>query len=217
MGLDKKLEINTENLNALIECNIAYIIKTVSSVTQKYVSVEHDDEFAVALNAFAEAVERYDGEKGNFLSYAGLVMRSRLLTYLKKEQNSKNSVSLDELIDKGYEPHDSSISDPDLHEEIMIYINELKKFNLSLESMADYSPVHKSTRKTSVSIAEKSSHDEKIVSDTYRRKKLPIRPVARLCNVTEKIVKTSKNFILGTMLVFVLKLSCLIFWINETR
>ncbi len=205
-----------ENFNELVERNLPYIVRTISNVTGRYVSVEHDEEFVIALSAFAEAIQRYNSERGSFLSYSGLVIRSRLLNFLQEEKAAE-TVSLEALAELGYEPEEPHAQQEDLHEEIQAYQLELEKFGLSLDAMVDYSPCHRNTRETAILVAEQASRDDKIVSDTYRKRKLPIRPVAQLCHVTEKIVKTSKHFILGTMLIFVLKLSSLIFWIKETR
>ena len=73
-------EIDLEHLNELLERHKAFIIRIVSRMTGRYVYVEHDDEFSIALAAFAEAVERYEREKGDFLSFAKLVIQSRLKT-----------------------------------------------------------------------------------------------------------------------------------------
>ena len=212
-----ELKICIENFNALVERHLPYIVRTISELTGRYVSVEHDEEFVIALSAFAEAIQRYNSERGSFLSYAGLVIRSRLLNFLQQEKAAADTVSLDALVELGYEPEEPHTRQEDLHEEIQAYQLELEKFGLSLDAMVDYSPCHRNTRETAILVAEQASREDKIVSDTYRKRKLPIRPVALLCHVTEKIVKTSKHFILGTMLIFVLKLSSLIFWIKETR
>ena len=206
-----------DNFDELVEKHLPHIIKTISTVTGKYVSIDHDEEFVIALQAFAEAIEHYDDSRGTFLSYSGLVIRSRLLTYLKKESTADEFLSLDLLHEQGTELEDPHTQHDALHEDIQLYQQELQKFGLSLDTMADHSPKHKDTRRTAVQVAEQASHNEKIVSDTYRKKKLPIRRVATFCHVTEKIVKTSKHFILGTMLIFILNLSSLIFWIGETR
>lgn len=211
-----KLNICIENFNELVDLHLPFIIRTISDLTGRYVSVEHDEEFNIALSAFAEAIERYDSQRGNFLSYAGLVIRSRLLNFLQEERTG-SALSLNELMDLGYEPVDTGTTEEDLHLEILAYQQELAKFGLSMDAMVDYSPKHQNTRETAILVAEQSSRDEEIVSNTYRKRKLPIRPVARLCHVTEKIVKGSKHFILGTMLIFVLKLTSLIFWIKDSR
>ena len=217
MEMADELNICIENFNELVDIHLPYIIRTISDLTGRYVSVEHDEEFVIALSAFAEAIQRYDRQRGNFLSYVGLVIRSRLLTFLQEEKNCPDVVSLDALMELGYEPEASEVKDEDLHEEILAYQQELEKFGLSLDTMVECSPNHRNTRETAILVAEQASRDEEIVSDTYRKRKLPVRAVARLCHVTEKIVKTSKHFILGTMLIFVMKLSSLIFWIKESR
>ena len=67
-------EINLGNLNSLIERHMPFLIRTVSNFTGRYISVENDEEFSIGLLAFAEAVKRYEPDRGNFLSFAKLVM-----------------------------------------------------------------------------------------------------------------------------------------------
>lgn len=208
--------ICTEHLEQLIKKYMPFIIRTVSNITGKYVSVEHDDEFSIALSAFAEAVERYQEEKGKFLPFAGMVIRSRLLSYLEKE-NRRREDSLDEMMENGKDFLEKDLHQEELHEEIIEFQSELQKFSLSLEILAENSPKHKDTRKTAVNIAEHSSRDDEVINQTYRKLKLPIRMVSRLCEVSERIVKANKFFILATMLVFIKKLPCLCDWIKGTR
>lgn len=76
------------------------IIKTVSSITGRYVSVKNDDEFSIALMAFKEAVDKYYENKGIFSSFAKLVISSRVKNHLVRE----NIAKLDE--DEEYDDHD---------------------------------------------------------------------------------------------------------------
>lgn len=207
-----------EKLETLVQQHMPFIIRTVSSVTGRYVSIENDDAFSIALSAFAEAVERFDGERGNFLSFAALVIRSRLNTYLEKEHRYQEQiVSLEALEETGGELADRREETLALREEIQQYQAELAKFGLTLEDMADQSPKHRDTRSRGVYAAQQASEDKQIVAETYRKRKLPIRMVAKCSGLSEKIVKTSKAFILGTMLVFVKQLTGLISWIRDTR
>lgn len=211
-------KISIDNLDELVENHIGFIVRKVSSITGRYVSVENDEEFSVALSAFAEAVERYDAEKGSFLSFAGIVIDSRLKTYLEQNNKYKNDVSLDELQENGQDfAKEDDDGKEDLVEEINEFKEELMKFGLTLDTLVEKSPKHSDTRKRAIKIAETSSNESKIVKLTYQKKKLPIREVSRKCNVTEKIVKGSKHFILATMLVFVKKLPMLVRWIKDTR
>lgn len=209
--------ISIDHLEDLVKQYMPFLIRTVSSVTGRYVTIENDDTFSIALEAFAEAVERFEPARGNFMSYAGLVIRSRLNTYLKQENQHIKEISLDALQETDWEVADPNQNQPELHDEIIQYQQELLKFGLTLEALADHAPKHQDTRQRAVQIAEESSNESTIVSQTYQKKKLPVRAVSRLCGVSEKIIKTSKTFILGTMLVFVKKLPGMMSWIRGTR
>lgn len=76
------------DINEIVEENIGFIINTISKVTGKYVSIENDDEFSIGLMAFVEALDKYNQEKGPFLSFAKIVIESRIKNYLAKEKKS---------------------------------------------------------------------------------------------------------------------------------
>ena len=213
-------EISLENLDELVERHMAFLIKTVSRITGRYVSIENDDEFSIALSAFAEAVRRYEPERGAFLAFAGLVIQSRLCTYLEKEQKQADTISLDSLLEQGQEfpePEEDSQGQEILKEEISLFLQELSYFHLTLEDLAEHSPKHQDTKERAISIAEHSSQEPYVVNTTYRKKKLPVRDVARLCCTTEKVVKGSRYFILGVMLIFIKQFSMLLHWIRDGR
>jgi len=182
------------------------------------VYVEQDDEYSIALSAFAEAVEKYQPERGNFLSFAALVIQSRLRSYMSRERHHENVLSLDEMSENGQEFSSSENEEREkLLEEIRMFQEELAIFSLNLEMLADESPKHKDTRNRAVDIAERSSGSADIVNSTYKKKKLPVRQVSRFCNVTEKIVKGSRQFILATMLIFVKRYPILLNWVKGGR
>ena len=205
-----------ENLDSLVEQYMALIIRTASTVTGRYICVENDDAFSIALQAFAEAVERFSPERGAFPGFAALVMKSRLLSYLQSEARQHADVSLEAMEENGQDlaqPQDDSL---ELRSEIQTFVGELALFDLSLEQLVNKAPKHADTRVRAIGVAEQSSRDDAIVSQTYRKRKLPVRAVAQLCQVSDKIVKGSKTFILATMLIFIKKLPSLITWIKET-
>lgn len=208
-------EIGLEHLDKLIERHKGFIIRTASKVSGKYVNIEHDDCFSIALKAFAEAVEKYDETRGSFLSFAKLVMEIRIRNYMLKESRTVKTSSLEELYESGYDfACDLSIEEEILKEEIREYKKELFHFGLTLEILADTAPKHKDTRKNALRIAEKAGNDRPTAELTYSKRKLPIRAVARLCSVTEKIVKGSKNFILAAMVIFIKKYPSLSSWVK---
>lgn len=210
------MKIDIDNIDDLIKENMAFIIRVTSNFTKRYVRIEQDEEFSIALLAFTEAVEKFDEEKGNFLSFARLVIESRLMNEAKKHKQKE--LSLDQLAEDGIEfSKDEKKIDKRLEEEIQLYCDELHFFGLDLEQLADYAPKHRDTKKVAIDAAEQCSMDPPIVKTTYQKKKLPIRQVSRLTLLSEKTIKHSKWFILATMLIFVKNLKCLISWISEVR
>ena len=214
-------EINLGNLNSLIERHMPFLIRTVSNFTGRYISVENDEEFSIGLLAFAEAVKRYEPDRGNFLSFAKLVMESRLKNYVEKKNAHMKEESLEALQETGFDfsqrEDEENEETEKLHEEIIKYREELLLFDLTLEKLADTSPKHRDTRRTAVQTAETASRDPETVEETYRKRKLPVRKVARLGKVTEKVVKNSKTFILAVMIIFVREFTGLRYWIKGTR
>lgn len=209
-------EISLDNLDMLAERHKGFIIRTVSTLTGRYVSVEHDDAYIIALEGFAEAAAKYDSEKGSFLSFAKLVMESRLKNYLAKETRTAAVISLDALYESGLDFEDGISEDERrLKEEIEGYRQQLAYFGLDLELLADTAPKHRDTRENAIGIAEKTSRDKQTVSLTWQKRKLPIRAVARLAEVTEKVVKTGKHFILAALIIFVKKYPGLSDWVKK--
>lgn len=210
-------KIRISNLDILIKDHMAFIIRTVSDFTGRYVSVENDEEFSIALNAFAEAVERYDKEKGSFLSFAKLVILSRLKNNLRKTEKDRKTVSLDLLMESGvdFSSDENNNNCSPYHEEILLYREELLKFDITLEMLAADGPKHKDTKNRAACIGEKASENKEIVDETYDKRRLPVRKVARYTETTEKIVKGSKNFILAVMIMFANKYPTLSGWLKK--
>lgn len=211
-------EISLDNLENLIKDNLAFIIKTVSNITGRYVSCFHDDEFSIALLAFMDAVKKYDESKGNFFPFAKVVIENRLKNYLKEENKYLNITSLDFLNDLGFDFYKEEEKDNlDLKDEISLYQKELEYFNLSFDDLINKAPKHIDTRIKAYEVARDISDNDEIVKETYKKRHLPIRMVSLFSKLSEKIIKRSKEFILATMIVFYKDYSQIKAWIKETR
>lgn len=202
-----------DELEQLIEEHYGLIIKVASEQAGRYVSVENDDVFSVALIAFKEAVEKYDSEKGPFIAYVKLVMKSRIIDYQRKEAKHQTA-SLDQLVEEEhYQIEDPAFAqEDDLKEEIIIWKDELHLFNISLEQLADDAPKHQDTRNRALKISEKSSQHEPITQVMFTKYRLPIKLTAEHNRVSEKIIKGSKNFIISGIIIFYRGLKGIIMW-----
>lgn len=158
--------------------------------------------------AFNEAIKRYEYERGSFLSFARLVINSRIKNYLKKE-NRYTHESIEEN-----EIEDTSFSNEALKEEIKQFENELLKFGIDFEILIDEAPTHEKTRERAIKIGKLISGEQSIMDYIYTKKRLPITFVSRKFNYTVKIVRGSKLFILATSIIYYKKIELLINWIK---
>jgi RNA polymerase sigma factor len=215
--IDLNVDKNT-NINELIENHMPFIIKSISDVTGRYVSCENDEELSVGLLGFHEAIERYDNEKGHFMSFAKLVISSRIKNYLKGENKHQHS-SFEELVDKGLEIKDEYLEQKEdnslLIEEINRLKSEISSFGFTLEDLVNEAPKQQATRKNAIILSEEICKEEEFLSFMYLKKRLPIKRIVLKFSVTEKVIKRSKKFIISVVIIIDKNLSALKNWIRK--
>lgn len=208
-----------DDINEIVEKNIGFIINTISKVTGKYVSIENDDEFSIGLMAFVEALSRYDEEKGPFLSFAKIVIESRVKNYLIKENKKFDVVSIDFYNEIGIDINNilyNPIEDKtELINEIQQFKEELSLFKLTIEDLIEEAPKHSDTRKNAINLSNKASKDSDITDFMYEKKRLPIKKISLKYMVTEKVIKRSKKFIISLIIIFLKKYRNIMLWIGK--
>lgn len=98
-------------LDQLIRQEEAFIIKTSSEITKRYIT-KSDDEWSIALMAFVQAVHDYNLEKGSFIPFAKLVIKRRLIDYIRKQAKYQTEFFVDPNVfdmDKDANEADTSI------------------------------------------------------------------------------------------------------------
>ncbi|WP_053984460.1 sigma factor [Niameybacter massiliensis] len=205
----------------LIEDYIPFIVKVISSITHRYVSIENDEEFSIGLSSFYEAICKYDAHKGDFLPFAQLVIRSRLLNYLNSEKKHAilDSLDTEQAINIGQlkvEYLETTLDGVDLvAEEVQVLTTVLQDFKFDLVSLCTEAPKHEKTRTNAIDISEKVSKDQPLVDLMYLKKRLPITRISLKYNITQKILKGSKKFIITVIIIFDKNLRNLKLWIRK--
>ena len=92
---EKALAARTDEraFEELVASHRQWILRCASQVTHRYIT-DSDDEWSIALMAFHEAVQNYDGEKGSLKSLASVVIRRRVLDYLRSEGRHSAELSV---------------------------------------------------------------------------------------------------------------------------
>ena len=212
-------KVNYECENKFIEEHFPFIIKSISKVTKRYVSIENDEEFSIGVLAFHEAMKKHSEDKGPFLPFANLVISSRIKNYLLKTNKHRLDSSLENLKEDGIE-FSEEISTPiedknHLKEEIeklKVYMNE---FGFDFEDLVDDAPKHKKTRENAIDLSKKISDEKPLVDFMYEKKRLPIKRISLQFSVTEKVIKGSKKFIITVVIIFDKNFRNLKLWIKR--
>ena len=212
-------DIKNTSIDKLIQDYMAFIVKTVSSITGRYVSVENDDELSIALIAFKEAIDKYEESRGSFSSFAKLVISSRVKNYLIKENRNNKVESIEALKDKGIdisEVAETVVEESDeLSNEIGKLKNEIEAFGFTFEDLVDEAPKHEDTRRNAIELSEKVSKEKPLTSFMYEKRRLPIKQISVKFSVTEKVIKRSKKFIIYVVIIIDKNFRNLRLWIKR--
>lgn len=212
-------DIKNTSIDKLIQDYMAFIVKTVSSITGRYVSVENDDELSIALIAFKEAIDKYEDSRGSFSSFAKLVISSRVKNYLIKENRNNKVESIEALKDKGIdisEVAETVVEESDeLSNEIGKLKNEIEAFGFTFEDLVDEAPKHEDTRRNAIELSEKVSKEKPLTSFMYEKRRLPIKQISVKFSVTEKVIKRSKKFIISVVIIIDKNFRNLRLWIKR--
>lgn len=212
-------KIKNTDINELIEEYIPFIIKTISKFTNRYVSIENDEEFSIGLVGFYEAIQKYNNDKGPFLPFAQLVITSRLKNYYNKENKHNLHISMDSMEEEGINIKEKLSNPIEDKSELVDEMDELKReiniFGFSLEDLVDEAPKHADTRANALDLSEKVSKDKPLVDFMYTKMRLPIKQISLKYRVTQKVIKGSKKFIITGIIIFYRNFRNLKLWIKR--
>lgn len=199
--------------NHLLKTYQPFIAKSVSEVCKRYIDPKRDDEFSIGLMAFNEAIMAYSPDKGSsFLSFARLVVKRKVIDYIRHEQGRPTSFSIDENYDDEQmeNPTEVAVAKEKYkleteawyrREEIYDMKEKLHDFKLSFEELAKHSPKHKDARSSAVKVARILLDDDELREYVYTKKKLPIKWLLDKVDVSKKTLERNRKFILAMFIV----------------
>ncbi len=185
------------------------IIKTVSEVTGRYVELENSIELGVAMEKFITVQHHYDPMKGPFIPYVKKSIRNAVIDYLKSEQrHSYYSV-------EDYEILQADSSDVCKAAQLAMYEKELHKYKITFSKLALKAPVHQLTRERLVKLAKQLSTDKTVTSHVKEKKRLPITTISNNYDVSIKVVKSHKLYLLAILIAYMGEVDPVTQWIEE--
>jgi RNA polymerase sigma factor len=200
--------------NHLLQSYHPFIAKCVSEVCKRYIDPKKDDEFSIGLSAFNEAILAYAPEKGSsFLSFAKLVVKRKVIDYIRFSQKGPVTTSLDETYDEEQMENPTEISAVSKayklemdswyrKMEILEFKAKLREYKLTLTELTEVSPKHRDARDSAVRTARILFENEDFRTYVREKKKLPMKELLKQVNVSKKTLERNRKFIIAIFIVF---------------
>ena len=202
---------DTQKADDLIRTYIPFIRFEASKFLSRPCS-EQDDEYSIAMIAFHEAILGYAKERGAFLSYAAMVIRSRLIDYRRKESRHQGHVSLyaqseeDDrpLVDTIAQTSDrmeESINLEATQHEIQELSSVMETFGVSFSDAAENSPKQERTLEACRAAIHYAIENPRLLDQLLSSKKLPMAQLVSGSGADRKTLERHRKYILVMLLV----------------
>ena len=176
------------------------------------VCTEQDDEYSIALIAFHEAILGYERERGAFLGYASMLIKSRIIDYQRREARHQGQVSiyaesgeddrtiLDEMAD-GRDRYEEAVNLEATKQEIAELSAVMGRFGVSFSDVADHSPRQERTLEACTRAVRWAAGDELLLEELLRTGKLPMARLVQGSEVERKTLERHRKYILAMLLI----------------
>ena len=182
---------NEEKLEMLIREYEFFILSSAANIAKHHVS-KSDDEWSIALMAFYDAIKSFDNKKGNFLSYAKLLIKSRLIDYFRSQGKHSDQISIDLVAEHELA---SEQQKTDAKYEIEALEQTLKKYEISFSDLTESSPKAKKTKKACKTVIRFLLASSLLVADIQRTQMLPNKIIEEKTKVPRKIIERHRKYI----------------------
>ena len=195
----------------------SWILRCASDASHHYVS-DSDDAWSVALMAFHEAVQSYDGTKGSFKALASVVIKRRVVDHLRSEGRHNAEINvmpgafngeLEEEEASGVnlavqrQVADNSMGDsPEdraarTRDEIEAVQAILKEYGFSFFDLTECSPKAEKTKKSCGQAVRTLVASAVLMALMRLKRMLPIKELSAESGVVRKILERHRKYIIA--------------------
>lgn len=207
-------------LTELIRDHRKFILANAYRTVGHFVT-ESDDEWSVALIAFHEAVKSFDAEKGDFHTFAALVIKRRMIDHLKAEGKHAAEITVaPEIMDGDVddETGDTAMAltvrskeaelsaehgmedipggNP-VKDEIEAVQEILRGYGFSFYDLIECSPKADKTRMSCAKAVAVLLSDHTLVERMRSTKALPMKELAKRSRVQKKVLERHRRYIIA--------------------
>ncbi|RYL95684.1 RNA polymerase sigma-I factor [Sporolactobacillus sp. THM7-4] len=213
-----KVQQGDESLrNNIIESYQPFIKKVVSKVCNRFID-QTMDEFSVGLVAFNEAINQYqNGQGSKFLTFADMVIRRRIIDFIRKESRQMRNIYLDQVdsddennMEESYVEQRAAI---DYYEEkrqinerleqIDSYQQLLLDYGITFDVLSKHCPKHADARENAKIAAKKLAEHKELVQFLKKKKQLPIKDLLQFVSCSRKTIERNRKYIIALALIYI--------------
>ncbi|HHY81834.1 MAG TPA: RNA polymerase sigma-I factor [Clostridiales bacterium] len=200
--------------NQFIERYINFILSTASRIKGRYIQIENDEEYPIALSAFNRAIDCYDPDKGtSFFTFAGLLIQ-RAIIDLYKKNSTVREISTSQLREEEDACGQDEYCEPEnveqairfqedsfnLQQEITIYKALLTEYSIDFNLLVSATPKHAGVRRRMIRLAKMLSEDSTARAYITKRKCLPLKDIESKVDFSRKTLERHRKYILANFI-----------------
>ncbi|MCX7749876.1 MAG: hypothetical protein N2645_23755 [Clostridia bacterium] len=188
-----------------------FVIRVLVNLLGYKTNIQGTDEFSIALMAFNEAIECYDEDKGNFFSFASMVIKRRVYNYITSTSKHIQSavflsdLELENCSDINNKHHALYSEDLfnfiEIQEQLSRFEEALHQYGSSLDILALESPKHEDSRIQLIETAKMLLENPKLFKTFLDKKRLPISKLSKFVHCDRKTISRNKHFITAVVLI----------------
>lgn len=200
-----------EKLNDLLESYKPFIASCTNKVSGKFLRYGADDELSIAMMAFVQAVRNYIPENGDFLNYAKVIIRNKVIDYYRSQNKHNNRMIYlktgdDETEDTfeiqvSMEAYDEEKAKADRILEINLLKETLSHYDISFWDLESVAPKNKKTRKICKDVICFICNNPMLLSEVLKNKNLPAAQIEKGLNIKRKKFERHRKYILTVLII----------------
>ena len=201
--------------NAAADQLIRQYIPYIRAEASKFVGricTESDDEYSIAMIAFHEAILGYSWERGAFLKYAALLIRSRLTDHARKEKRHQGILSLDapgeaddrtllEQVKDHRDIYEEAHGLEATRQEIAELTGVLQQFGVSFADIADHSPRQERTKEVCLAAIRYAMENRQLLDRLLETKKLPLTELVQGAGSDRNTLERHRKYVLAMLVI----------------
>lgn len=212
---------NREEMDRLISEYLPFIKKQVQSFIYKSIdNQEYDDMLSIGMFAFVNSVRQFEPERGSFLSFASLNIRSRLIDeFRRNKQGFSNVVQLfaddtEETVKSAEESasimqYSKERERETLSEEIGLLQADLSRVGIDFSELPKICPKQNRSRKQCIDLARAVVGNERLKEDFIRTWRLPQAALAEQFRISVKTIEKHRRYIVAIIVMLLGDYPCI--------